>query len=93
MALVSLIVLPREEVDLQAVGGDDTLRQELDERASRIASLGEELNAARAELDELKSNKEDGNGLVEAAADPGVGHVEGEGVPGLVHGEEVADKR
>ena len=36
---------------------------------------------------------EGAEGLVEAAADPRVGHVEGEGVPGLVHGEEVADKR
>ncbi|NQY41066.1 MAG: hypothetical protein HRT80_13310 [Henriciella sp.] len=67
----------RKEEGVQAVGGDDTLRQELDERASRIASLGEELNAARAELEELKSKSDGGNGLVEAAAGAAAGALAG----------------
>lgn len=67
----------RKEEGVQAVGGDDTLRQELDERASRIAALGDELNAARAELDELKSKGEGGNGLVEAAAGAAAGALAG----------------
>ncbi|MEL6666998.1 MAG: hypothetical protein AAFQ24_12765 [Pseudomonadota bacterium] len=67
----------RKEEGVQAVGGDDTLRQELEDRASRIASLGEELNAARAELDELKSKGEGGNGLVEAAAGAAAGALAG----------------
>lgn len=67
----------RKEEAAQAVGGDDTLRQELDARASRIASLGDELNAARAELDELKSEGDGGNGLVEAAAGAAAGALAG----------------
>lgn len=67
----------RKEEAVQAVGGDDTLRQELDERASRIASLGDELNAARAELEDLKSKGDDGNGLVKAAAGAAAGALAG----------------
>lgn len=67
----------RKEEAAQAVGGDDTLRQELDDRESRIAALGDELNAARAELDDLKSKGDSGNGLVEAAAGAAAGALAG----------------
>ena len=67
----------RKEEAAQAVGGDDTLRQELDDRETRIAALGDELNAARAELEQLKSESEDGNGLAEAAAGAAVGALAG----------------
>lgn len=67
----------RKEEASQAVGGDDTLRQELDDRETRIAALGDELNAARAELETLKSNKDEGNGLAEAAAGAAVGALAG----------------
>lgn len=67
----------RKEEAAQAVGGDDTLRQELDDRETRIAALGDELNAARAELEQLKSESEDGNGLAEVAAGAAVGALAG----------------
>lgn len=67
----------RKEEAAQAVGGDDSLRQELDDRESRIAALGDELNAARAELDDLKSKSDSGNGLVEAAAGAAAGALAG----------------
>ncbi|GAB5454136.1 MAG: hypothetical protein Hens2KO_03650 [Henriciella sp.] len=67
----------RKEEAAQAVGGDDTLRQELDDRESRIAALGDELNAARAELDDLKSKGDSGNGLVEVAAGAAAGALAG----------------
>ena len=67
----------RKEEAAQAVGGDDSLRQELDDRETRIAALGDELNAARAELETLKSNKGEGNGLAEAAAGAAVGALAG----------------
>ena len=59
----------RKEDNAQAVGGDDSLQAELDERESRISSLGEELSAARAELEQLKSeNGDNGNALETAGA-------------------------
>jgi len=68
----------RKEEGAQAVGGDDTLRAELDERENRISALGEELTAARAELERLQSeaSREDG-GLVENLGAAAAGAVAG----------------
>ena len=68
----------RKEEGAQAVGGDDTLRAELDERENRISALGEELTAARAELERLQSDasREDG-GLVENVGAAALGAVAG----------------
>lgn len=67
----------RKEEGAQAVGGDDSLRQELDERETRISSLGDELSAARAELEELKSENGERSGLLEAAGGAALGAVAG----------------
>lgn len=63
----------RKEDNAQSVGGDEQLQAELEERESRIVTLGEELDAARAELDQLKaaqSESDDGAiaGVATAAA-------------------------
>ncbi len=59
----------RKEENAHAVGGDDSLHSELEERELRISSLGDELSAARAELDQLKSeNGDNGNALETAGA-------------------------
>ena len=63
----------RKEEAAQAVVGDETLRQELDNRETRIASLGDELSAARAELEQLKSEDKNGSGLTEAATGAALG--------------------
>ena len=59
----------RKEESAQAVSGDEGLQAELDEREARISSLGDELDAARAELDQLKADAVDDNGgsVVETA--------------------------
>ena len=59
----------RKEENAQAVGVDNGLQAELDERESRISSLGDELDAARAELEQLKTANSEGDGsnLVETA--------------------------
>ena len=67
----------RKEEGAQAVGGDDSLRKELDERETRISSLGDELTAARAELEELKSENGERSGLLEAAGGAALGAVAG----------------
>ena len=67
----------RKEEAAQAVGGDETLRQELDNREIRIASLGDELSAARAELEQLKSEDKNGSGLAEAATGAAIGALAG----------------
>lgn len=46
----------RKEENVQAVSGDDQLQADLAERETRISALGEELSAARAELDRLKAS-------------------------------------
>jgi len=67
----------RKEESAQAVGGDDTLQAELDQRETKISALGDELAAARAELEQLKSeNGSDGN-LVETAGAAVAGAVAG----------------
>ena len=67
----------RKEEAAQAVGGDETLRRELDDRETRIASLGEDLNAARAELEQLKSENDGSNGIARTAAGAAVGALAG----------------
>lgn len=67
----------RKEEAAQAVVGDETLRQELDNRETRIASLGDELSAARAELEQLKSEDKNGSGLTEAATGAALGALAG----------------
>lgn len=54
----------RKEETSQAVSGDLELRAELDKRETRITALGDELSAARAELDALKQTAEAGETLV-----------------------------
>jgi predicted flap endonuclease-1-like 5' DNA nuclease len=68
----------RKEEGAQAVGGDDTLRAELDERETRISALGEELAAAREELDQLRSApKPDESNVTENLGSAAVGAVAG----------------
>ena len=68
----------RKEEGAQAVVGDDTLRAELDERENRISALGDELSAAREELDRLRSEpKPEENGIVENLGSAAAGAVAG----------------
>lgn len=59
----------RKEEAAQSVGVDNGLQTELEEREARISSLGDELDAARAELEQLKSEASAGgdSNLVETA--------------------------
>lgn len=68
----------RKEEGAQAVVGDDTLRAELDERETRISALGEELAAAREELDQLRSAPDtDENSVAENLGSAAAGAVAG----------------
>lgn len=67
----------RKEESAQAVGGDDTLRAELDERETRITSLGDELSAAREELEQLKTEGSNSNNIVENLGAAAAGAVAG----------------
>ena len=67
----------RKEESAQAVGGDDSLQAELDERESRISSLGDELASARAELEQLKSEGSSDGNLLETAGAAAAGAVAG----------------
>jgi predicted flap endonuclease-1-like 5' DNA nuclease len=90
----------RKEEAAQAVGGDASLRQELDERETRITSLGDQLAAARSELEALKSNNDSDNGqdngqdngLVKTAAGAAVGAIAGAALSDD-HEKELADLR
>jgi len=50
----------RQGDSAQAVSGNDGLATELAEREAKITGLGDELNAARSELDTLKAERESG---------------------------------
>ncbi|MCR9270232.1 MAG: hypothetical protein NXH72_09620 [Hyphomonadaceae bacterium] len=67
----------RKEESAQTVVGDDTLRAELDERETRIASLGDELSAARAELEALKSEPSGGTNVLQNVGAAAAGAVAG----------------
>lgn len=67
----------RKEDNAQAVGGDDGLQTELEERESRISALGSELAAARSELEQLKTENGSGGGVVETAGAAVAGAVAG----------------
>lgn len=67
----------RKEESAQAVGGDDTLRAELDERETRISSLGDELTAAREELERLKTESSGSNNIIENVGAAAAGAVAG----------------
>ncbi len=67
----------RKEDNAQAVGGDDGLQSELDERETRISALGDELAAARSELEQLKTENGSGSGLAETAGAAVAGAVAG----------------
>ena len=67
----------RKEEAAQAVGGDSGLRAELDERETRITTLGDELSAARAELEQLKTAGEDTAPIVETVGAAAVGALAG----------------
>lgn len=67
----------RKEEGVQAVGGDETLQTELDERESRISSLGDELAAARSELEQLKSESSGNGNVLETAGAAVAGAVAG----------------
>jgi predicted flap endonuclease-1-like 5' DNA nuclease len=67
----------RKEDNAQAVGGDDGLQSELEERETRISALGDELAAARSELEQLKTENGSGTGLAETAGAAVAGAVAG----------------
>lgn len=67
----------RKEDNAQAVGGDDRLQSELEERETRISALGDELAAARSELEQLKTENGSGGGLAETAGAAVAGAVAG----------------
>lgn len=67
----------RKEDNAQAVGGDDGLQSELEERETRISALGDELAAARSELEQLKTENGSGSGLAETAGAAVAGAVAG----------------
>lgn len=69
----------RKEESAQAVGGDDTLQTELDERENRITELGDQLAAARSELETLKAENGDGSSAVETAGAAVAGAVLSDG--------------
>ena len=59
----------RKEDNAQAVGGDEGLQAELDDREARISALGDELSAARAELEQLQAENGGAGGLETVGAD------------------------
>ena len=67
----------RKEDNAQAVGGDDGLQAELAERETRISALGDELAAARSELENLKAENGSGSGIIETAGAAVAGAVAG----------------
>lgn len=67
----------RKEDNAQSVGGDDGLQAELEDREARISSLGDELAAARAELEQLQAENGGGDGVVAAAGAAVAGAVAG----------------
>ena len=67
----------RKEEAAQAVGGDPGLRAELDERESRIASLGDELASARAELERLQIEGGDTVPVLETVGAAAAGAIAG----------------
>lgn len=67
----------RKEESAQAVGGDDTLQTELEERENRITELGDQLAAARSELETLKAENGDGSSALETAGAAVAGAVAG----------------
>lgn len=58
----------QKEEAAETVGGGDVLVAALDERERRITALSEELDAARTELEEARSNTQNGNALETAGA-------------------------
>lgn len=67
----------RKEDNAQAVGGDEGLQAELAERETRISALGDELAAARSELEELKAENDRGTDIADTAGAAAAGAVAG----------------
>ncbi|MEO0451819.1 MAG: hypothetical protein AAFZ74_16015 [Pseudomonadota bacterium] len=67
----------RKEEDAQSVGVDESLRAELSDRETRISSLGDELSAARAELEALKSEKDNHTNVLQNVGAAATGAVAG----------------
>lgn len=67
----------RKEDNAQAVGDDDGLQAELEDRETRISALGDELSAARSELEQLKTENGGGGNLAETAGAAVAGAVAG----------------
>ena len=65
----------RKEEAAQSVGVDESLRTELNERETRISALGDELSAARAELETLKSEKDGGSNVLQNVGAAAAGAV------------------
>ena len=63
----------RQEEGSQAVVGDDSLRSELADREAKISALGNDLAAARSELETLRRDKSEGAAAVASAAAGAVG--------------------
>ncbi len=67
----------RKEDNAQAVGGDEGLQAELDDREARISALGDELSAARAELEQLQAENGGAGGGLETVGAAAAGAVAG----------------
>jgi predicted flap endonuclease-1-like 5' DNA nuclease len=65
----------RKEDNAQSVGGDEGLQAELDDREARISSLGDELAAARAELEQLQAENGGGGKVAETVGAAAAGAV------------------
>ncbi len=83
----------RQGDSAQAVSGNDGLAAELAEREAKITGLGDELNAARSELDTLKAERESGDWSGKDAAGAATAAVAGAiGGAALAGGDDEAAK-
>ena len=67
----------RKEDNAQAVGGDEGLQAELEDREARISALGDELSAARAELEQLQAENGGSGEVLETVGAAAAGAVAG----------------
>ena len=67
----------RQQETAEAVSGDDTLRQELEDREQRLSKLSNELSAAQTELEALKSDSADSGDILKSAGAAAAGALAG----------------